>query len=50
MKGNRHARRRELSTSTMLGRVMLGLTALAGAIVFVRTVPDLVRYLRVRRM
>jgi hypothetical protein len=42
--------RRELSTSTLLGRVAFGLTALAGAILLVRSVPDLVRYLRVRRM
>lgn len=32
------------------GRVLLGIAALGAVIVFVRSLPDLVRYLRIRRM
>jgi hypothetical protein len=34
----------------MIGRVMSGLAALVGTIILVRSLPDLVRYFRVRRM
>jgi hypothetical protein len=34
----------------VIGRVLLGAVGLAATAMLVRTVPDLVRYLRVRRM
>ena len=39
-------RRRE----SMIGRVLLGAVGIAATAMLVRTMPDLVRYLRLRRM
>jgi hypothetical protein len=46
MIGSRH----EVHGSAVVGRILFGLTALVGSILLIRALPDLVRYLRVRRM
>ena len=42
--------RRTHKRESMLGRVLGGAAALAGVVLFFRALPDLVRYMRIRRM
>ncbi len=46
MIGSRH----EAQGSAFVGRLVFGLTALFGTIILIRALPDMIRYLRVRRM
>jgi hypothetical protein len=43
-------RHHETQGSAMVGRSLIGLTLLAGTLILIRALPDLVRYMRVRRM
>jgi len=52
MKNGRYEMRRRGSRTagTLAGQLLLGVAAVGAVIVFVRSLPDLLRYLRLRRM
>jgi hypothetical protein len=52
MKNGRYEVRRRGSRTagTIAGQLLLGVAAVSAVIVFVRSLPDLLRYLRLRRM
>jgi hypothetical protein len=52
MKNGRYESRRRggSRTGAIGGQLLLGLAAVGAVLVFVRSLPDLIRYLRIRRM